>query len=114
MKKAKWHGGAVACGVLLTGSMPAAAQGPGWTAASTVVEIVNTGNGGFNVRLSPELTGCTAQSGYGSVYASIYPSHAGLNRMKADLLTALVTGNTVVLYLGDSTCTVAEMRLLAQ
>jgi hypothetical protein len=44
-------------------SIPAMAQGPGWTSVSTVIELVNTSNGGVNVRLSPDLTGCTSQSG---------------------------------------------------
>lgn len=92
---------------------PALAQGAGWTASSTVVELVNTSNGGINVRLSPELSGCAGQSGYGSVYASIYPNHPGINRLKADLLVALTTGARVALYLGDSTCSVSEMRLMS-
>ena len=92
-------------------SAPALAQGPGWTASSTVVQLVNVSNGGINVRLSPELTNCVSQSGYGPSYASISPAHPGLNRMKADLLAALVTGTRVALYLGDSNCTVAEMTI---
>lgn len=99
-------------GLLVVGFTPASAQGPGWTAISTVVELVNTSNGGVNVRLSPDLSGCTSQSGYGSVYASIYPNHPGLNRLKADLTVAFVTGARVALYLGDSSCSVGEMRLM--
>ena len=95
-------------------AMPVLAQGPGWTEAATVIELVNTSNGGVNVRLSPDVTGCTSQSGYGSVYASIYPNHPGLNRLKADLTVAFVTGARVALYLGDNTCTVSEMRLFPQ
>ncbi|WP_116811989.1 hypothetical protein [Steroidobacter cummioxidans] len=90
---------------------PATAQGPGWTVSSTVVRIVNTANGGVNVRLSPDLTGCTSQSGYGAVYASIYPDHPGLNRMKADLLVAFTTGMRISVYLSDATCTVGELTL---
>jgi hypothetical protein len=92
-------------------AMPSFGQGPGWTAVSTVVQVVNTSNGGVNVRLSPDLTGCTSQSGYGGSYASIYPNHPGINRIKADLLVALTSEIKVSLYLNDSTCTVTEMRL---
>jgi hypothetical protein len=97
--------------VIVFGSSVSLAQGPGWTALSTVVEVVNTANGGVNVRLSPDLGGCVSQSGYGSIYASLYPSHPGINRMKADLLLALSTGQKVMLYLGDSQCQFTEMRL---
>lgn len=90
---------------------PALAQGPGWTVKSTVIGIVNTANGGINVRLSPDLTNCVSQSGYGPKYASILPSHPGIDRMKADLLVAFVTGTSIALYLADSTCAVAEMNL---
>jgi hypothetical protein len=96
---------------LLLAAMPALAQGPGWTAVSTIVQIVDTSNGGVNVRLSPDLSGCTSQSGYGSLYASLYPNHPGLDRIKASLLTAYVTGTPVSLYLGDDTCSISEMRL---
>jgi hypothetical protein len=91
--------------------MPAAAQGPGWTANSTVVKLVVTSTGGINVRLSPDLTGCVSQSGYGSIYASIPPSHPGIDRMKADLLAAYLTQETVALYLVDGNCYVGEMAL---
>ncbi|MEO8018737.1 MAG: hypothetical protein ABI769_13055 [Pseudomonadota bacterium] len=106
-------------GALLAWALPALAQGPGWTANSTVIKIVDTGNGGVNVRLSPDLTGCTSQSGYGGAYASLYPSHAGIDRIKATLLTAYATGATVSLYLGDSTlhdhgsCSWRLVRILA-
>jgi hypothetical protein len=99
---------AAACACL---SVPALAQGPGWTAVSTVVEIVNTANGGFNTRVSPELTGCVSQSGYGQSYASVYPDHPGIGRIKADMLVAFTTGARVSLYLVDNTCTVGETRL---
>lgn len=92
-------------------SIPAMAQGPGWTVVSTVIELVNTSNGGVNVRVQPDVTDCISQSGYGSHYASIYPNHPGLNRIKADLTVAFATGARVALYLTDSTCTVGEMRL---
>jgi hypothetical protein len=92
-------------------SLPALAQGPGWTANSTVVKLVVTANGGVNARLSPELSDCVSQSGYGANYASIYPDHPGINRIKADLLAAYLTGTTVSLYLSDSTCRVSETLL---
>jgi hypothetical protein len=90
---------------------PVFAQGPGWTASSTVRAIVDTSNGGVNVRLTPELTGCTSQSGYGPAYASLYPTHPGIDRIKATLLTALATGTPIAIYLGDSTCMITEVLL---
>ena len=93
-------------------ALPAAiAQGPGWTVKSTVIRLVNTANGGVNVRLSPDLTNCVSQSGYGPSYASILPDHDGINRIKADLLYAFATGTPVSLYLADANCTVSEMTL---
>lgn len=97
--------------VAVLASAPALAQGPGWTSVSTVVYVVNTANGGVNVYLSPVLTGCTSQSGYGPAYASIYPDHPGINRIKADLMIAFTTGARIQLYLGDSTCRVSETLL---
>jgi hypothetical protein len=102
---------AVASTVLLAMAYPIVAQGPGWTEVGKVVRVVNTSNGGFNIRMSPELTGCLSQSGYGPTYASVPPSHPGLNRIKADVLVAFTTGADIRLYLGDSNCTVAEMVL---
>lgn len=90
------------------------AQGPGWTSMSTVVELVVTVTGGINVRLSPDLTNCVSASGYGAIYASIYPDHPGLKEMKADLLVAYLTGAKVALWLKDANCTVGEMRLYQQ
>ena len=100
----------VACALFLF-AVPAFAQGPGWTATSTVTKMVDTANGGVNVRLSPELTGCVSQSGYGSAYASLYPTHPGIDRMKATLLTAFATGTPVSIYLDDSTCRITEVVL---
>lgn len=96
---------------LLLPLAPAHAAGPGWTANATVTKLVVTFDGGVNVRLSPELSGCVSNSGYGSGFASIYPDHPGINRMKADLLTAYLTGGTVALYLMDGTCRVGELIL---
>jgi hypothetical protein len=99
--------------LLAIASWPALAQGPGWTAPSKVTSLVVTSSGGINVSLAPSLTGCVSQSGYGGSYASIYPNHPGIDRMKADLLTALATGATVALYLGDNQCRVDEMQIMA-
>ena len=102
-----------AAALLLTGMAGtiAHADGPGWTVKSKVIRLVNTANGGVNVRLSPDLTNCVSQSGYGPSYASILPNHPGLNRIKADLLVAFTTGTEVSLYLSDANCTVGEMTL---
>lgn len=89
----------------------AAADGPGWTPNSTVKKLVVTANGGVNVLLSPEPNNCVSQSGYGPHYASIYPSHPGINKMKADLLAAFLNGIPVSLYFNDSNCTAVEMIL---
>jgi len=103
--------GIAAASILAAITAEAYAEPVGWVSNRTVVALVNTGNGGFNIRLSPDLTGCVSQSGYGPNYASVYPSHAGLNRIKADMLTALATGKPVSLYLSDNNCTVAETML---
>lgn len=87
------------------------AQGPGWYANVTVLRLVSTAQGGVNVRVSPELSGCSSQSNYGPNYASIYPDHPGINRIKADLLYAFSTGTPISLYFSDSTCKVLEMVL---
>ena len=97
-------------GIMFT-SQASQAQGPGWTAFSDVKELVVTANGGVNVRLEPSLTGCTSQSGYGPTFASIYPNHPGIDRILSNLLAAYMSGKQVRLYLGDSTCTVGEMRM---
>ncbi len=92
-------------------SMYVLADGPGWTVTSEVVEVVTVANGGINVKLSPDLAGCTSQSGYGEQFASIYPDHPALNLFQANLLAALMSGKKVQLYLIDDTCKVYEMRL---
>ena len=84
------------------------ADGPGWTANSTIVKLVTTQDGGLNVMLSPGLTNCVSNSGYGPHFASVYPSHPGIKSIKASLLTAYVSGQPVSLYLGSSQCTVLE------
>lgn len=101
--------GLVVMAGLVCGGAPALAQGPGWTANGTVVKIVTTFQGGINVRLSPDLTGCVSQSGYGAHFASIYPSHPGIDRIHAQLLAAFTSGTPVALYLTDANCTVGEI-----
>lgn len=75
-------------------TVPARADGPGWTANSTVTKLVVTADGGVNVLLSPAPNGCVSQSGYGPHFASIYPDHPGINRIKADHSTPV--GSTSV------------------
>jgi hypothetical protein len=87
------------------------AQSSGWTALSEVTDLVVTANGGVNVKLSPVLSGCVSQSGYGGSYASIYPTHPGMDLMQSNLLAALMSGKKVALYLNDDKCTVLEMRV---
>jgi hypothetical protein len=104
-------GAATLLPMLVLSADVALAQGIGWTANATVIKLVVTGDGGVNVRLSPDVTGCQSQSNYGPNFASIYPNHPGINRMKADLLAAFMNGTPVSLYLTDSNCTVGEMIL---
>lgn len=92
-------------------AMPAWAQGPGWTVPSTIVKLVDTADGGVNVRLSPDVVACVSNSGYGANFASVYPSHPGLKNIKATLLTAFTTNTPVMLYLNDANCTVIEVIL---
>ncbi len=63
---------------------------------------------GFNVSVSPALTSCTSAERLRTSFASVYPSHAGINRIKADLLRAPDRRTPVSLCLSDNTCTVAE------
>ena len=92
-------------------SLPVFSDGPGWTELSQVEKLVVTALGGVNVRLSPELSGCVSQSGYGAIYASVYPDHPGINIIQANLLSAYMSGKPVRLYLGDDECKVTEMIL---
>ena len=87
------------------------ADGPGWTVASKVTRLVVVASGGINVRLSPELNGCTSQGGYGSHYASVYPDHAALELIQSNLLAAYMSGKDVAVYLSDDTCKVGEVVL---
>ncbi len=96
---------------LILAATPVFSDGPGWTANSTVTKLVVTGNGGINIRLSPELAGCTSYAGYGPKYATLYPDHPGFNIIQSNLLAAYMADKQVALYLGDNTCKVAEMEL---
>ena len=102
---------AVAALTILCSATAAIADGPGWTPNATITKLVVTFSGGVNVRLNPEVSNCVSQSGYGPNYASVYPSHPGINRIKADLLAAYLSGKTISLYLSDNTCTVGEIIL---
>ncbi|AZZ98837.1 hypothetical protein [Pseudoalteromonas sp. R3] len=104
----KYLNGIISC-ALLTITFSSHAGNSGWTVASEVIKVVSVVNGGINVRLSPELSGCTSQSGYGPKYASVYPDHPALNAMHANLLAAYMSGKKVSLYLTDDTCKVGEM-----
>lgn len=83
----------------------------GWFDRVYVKELVVIWDGGVNVRTDPVTNSCVSRSGYGANYASIPPSHPGLNRMTSLLTTAMVTNRRVSLYFSDNNCTIAEMRL---
>ena len=107
---ARYLSGILGASIFALGT-PALADGPGWTANSIVKKLVVTSDGGVNVLLSPQPTACVSNSGYGAGFASVYPTHPGINRIKADLLTAYATGGMVALYYSDNTCRVQEMIL---
>lgn len=89
-------------------SLPARAE-IGWTASVKVVKLVGTINGGLNVLISPSLTNCVSQSGYGPNFASLYPTHAGKNQIAALLMAAYLSDKPVALYLTDNNCTIGEV-----
>lgn len=71
----------------------------------TVTQRANTANGGFNIRVSPGLSSCVSQSGYGpwlrvhlSVSSRHQPDEGG------HLLVAFLTGTAMSLYFNDSSC----------
>lgn len=94
--------------VLAVLSMPSFA---GWGTLSTVTKIVVTQNGGVNVSLSPELSGCVSQSGYGGKYASLYPDHPGFSSIHSNLLAAYMSGKEVQLWYSDGNCKIGEAVL---
>jgi len=85
------------------------AENSGWTANVTITKLVVTQNGGVNIRVSPDLTNCISQSGYGPNYASVYPAHPGMNRIQAMLMQAYAQGTKVSLWFSDGNCTVGEI-----
>lgn len=91
-------------------SFPSSAE-QGWITTAKVVKIVATINGGVNVRLSPELLGCTSQSGYGPNYASLYPDHPGKDKILSIFIAAYMGDKPVAVYLMDSTCKIGEVEL---
>jgi hypothetical protein len=95
----------------MAGAATALAAGPGWTANSKVVKIVNTLDGSVYVRLSPDVTGCTQPSNYGPNWLSIPASRVGINRIKTDLLVAYTSDLPIALYMIDNQCTVGETIL---
>ncbi len=90
-------------------SVASYADGPGWTANVIITKLVATQNGGVNVRVSPDLTNCVSQSGYGPNFASVYPTHPGISRIQAMLMQAYAQGTKVSLWFSDNNCTVGEI-----
>lgn len=90
------------------------AAGPGWIHNVDVYRVVIVVNGGVNVRVSPDLDGCTSQSGYGLKYASVYPDHLGLDKIYSGLLAAQLSGKKISIYLADDTCKVGEVVIGGQ
>ncbi|WP_146027159.1 hypothetical protein [Bowmanella denitrificans] len=78
----------------------------GWVDDVEVHRLVIVVTGGVNVRVKPELQGCTSQSGYGQMYASILPEQPGLDKMYSGLLAAKMSGKRVSLWLADDKCTI--------
>ncbi|NOU49871.1 hypothetical protein HG263_04890 [Pseudoalteromonas sp. JBTF-M23] len=94
---------------LLWNSIAFAEQG--WIKQAKITKIVGVVNGGINVRISPELTGCTSQSGYGPNYASLYPDHQGKSEILSILLAAYMADKTIAIYLSDDKCKIGEVEL---
>ena len=88
--------------------------GPGWYSNVTVTRIVVVADGGINVAVLPALSACVSQSGYGPAYASVLPSHPGINRILAELTAAYIAGKQVSLHFTDNKCVVNEMILGTQ
>ena len=96
--------------LLFCSSFPVSAE-QGWITTAKVTKLVVTSSGGINVRITPELTGCTSLSGYGPKYASVHPTHPGIDKIHSVLLAAYMSDKVVALYLGDDTCKVTEVEL---
>ena len=93
--------------------MPTLAFAKGWTGAAMVERVVVVTNGGVNVRLSDGITGCKPLAGYPSNYGSIYPDHAGIDRIYSMLLSAQVSKLKVQVYIAtdDQSCKITEVVL---
>ncbi|NVJ60826.1 MAG: hypothetical protein HWE27_10560 [Gammaproteobacteria bacterium] len=83
----------------------------GWVTSVKVQKVVVTYGGGINVRVTPDLSGCVSQSGYGERYASVYPDHPGIDKIQSVLLAAYMSDKPVAIYLMDDTCKVGEVEL---
>jgi hypothetical protein len=83
----------------------------GWIPQAKITRIVGVANGGINVRITPVLTGCTSQSGYGPSYASLYPDHPGKDQILSILLAAYMADKTIAIWLSDNTCKIGEVEL---
>ena len=105
------HRGMAAAVALFAWTLPASAQGPGWHLNATIARMADITTGGINIRLSPDVSGCTSPMGYGPQYAYVTPDHVAINRIKATLLTAYATGTPISVYLADNTCKIGEVLL---
>lgn len=91
-------------------SVPSYAE-KGWIHSVKVDKIVVVVNGGINVKVRPDLTACTSQSGYGSNYASVYPDHPGKDQILSVLLAAKMADQQVGIWLSDDSCRIGEVVL---
>lgn len=85
-------------------------SGPGWVTGK-IEKLVVVSHGGVNVRLSPDVKGCVSQGGYGGAYASVLPSHPGLDKIYSGLLAAYMAGEQVSIYLSNSDCHIGEIEI---
>ncbi|PUA28267.1 MAG: hypothetical protein B0W54_17490 [Cellvibrio sp. 79] len=92
-------------------SIPTFAGQQGWVTNAKIARIVATVNGGINIRLIPELSGCVSQSGYGPLYASLYPDHPGKDQIHSILLAAYMSNTPIAVYFNDDKCTIMEIEL---
>lgn len=92
-------------------SIPSYAEGGRWVPLVKVEKIVVVMNGGINVRVTPGLTNCVSQSGYGAAYASVYPDHPGKDQILSVLLAAKMSDQPVGIWLSDDSCRIGEVVL---
>jgi hypothetical protein len=97
--------------VLTLFSYQSIAAESGWITYAKVTKVVVTMNGGVNIALSPALSGCTSQSGYGERYASLYPDHPGLDKIHSIVLAAFMADKPIAVWLSDNTCKIGEVEL---